>query len=558
MNSLVSKSGIKTLLWLILIASVTFLVYIQLFNNDFLKTWDDNRYILENPHIKDFQLNQLPEIFTLYYDGHYHPLTMISLALDQKVDGMNPKVFHFTNLLLHIINTLLVFWFVFILLKKKNTFVPFFTSLLFGIATIHVESVAWATERKNLLYTLFFLASLIFYLRYLLHGKKTFYVLALIMFVFSLFSKVTAVSLSVSLLAIDYFYNRPFTSVRVWVEKIPFLLLSLLFGIIAVWAQKSSWGTDLSQEHHAFFERVLYASYAFVAYVGKTIIPYKLSGFYPYPGNAGSIILIIGGISLIPIAGIIWYLFKRFKKPDSFIFAMWFFILNIFLLLKLFEVPAGDYILADRYVYVASIGIFLLLGLLLDQWRKKKGIHLYLVSGIVTLYILSISFQTLNRVSVWQNDEKFYTDVIEKYDNAKVAYTNRGSIYRERGKINEALSDFNQAIRIGPATYKDYSNRGVINTDLGNYSKAIEDFRRSISLNAGNLDVLSSYAYACLQVGDFSKSVEIYTRVIEARPSDYEALTNQGTAFYSMNQLNEAIRANHKTTHSEDTLELSC
>ena len=150
-------SKYKSTFWLTGIVLLTVLLYFPLFNNDFLKTWDDNRYILENENIQHLTFQNIAHLFSLYFDGHYHPLTLLSLALDYQV-MINLRVFHFTNLLLHLISLLLVYRFVSLLCKKENKFVPLFTALLFGIATLHVESVAWATERKMFFMPLFTLA----------------------------------------------------------------------------------------------------------------------------------------------------------------------------------------------------------------------------------------------------------------------------------------------------------------------------------------------------------------------------------------------------------------
>ena len=530
----------KSLIWLSGILLLTTLVYFPLYNNDFLKTWDDNRYILENPHIKNVSADNIKNLFTIYYDGHYHPLTLLSLAFDFQVDELNPRVFHFTNLLLHLINTLLVFWFVLLLIKPKTSFVPLITSVLFGISTMHTESVAWATERKNLLFTLFFLLSIISYIRYLDYKKVVFYFLAIGFFIFSLLSKVSAITLCVTLVAVDWYYKRGLFNKKVLFEKIPFFLLALGFGFLAIAAQKSSWGEDLSQLHYPFYERIIYASYAFIIYIAKLIIPLNLSGLYPYPENFASSIAFIGFIGVVFIGLLVFLIIKKIKNREV-IFGILFFAINISFLLKLFEVPAGDYILADRYAYVPSMGIFLVLGIFLNHLLEKGNIYKKAVPVILVIYILFLSLLTMNRVPVWKNDLVFYTDMIAKTPNAKVAYTNRGGIFREKGKLNEALNDFNRAINLGPAIYKDYSNRGVIYNDLGMHWEAAKDLKKALNLGGMNPEIMSSYAYACLHSGNLSEAIDHYNKVIQLQPGNVEAYSNRGTALFNSGNLNAAI-----------------
>ena len=530
----------RTFLWLLGIVVLTTLVYFPLFNNDFLKTWDDNRYILENPHIKDIGVDKALNLFTLYYDGHYHPLTMISLALDYQVDELNPKVFHLTNLLLHLINTLLVFYFVLLLIKLRTSFVPLVVSFLFGISAMQVESVAWATERKNLLFTLFFLLSLISYMRYLDRKKSGFYFLAIGFFILSLFSKVSAITLCVTLVAIDWYYNRKLPDKKTILEKVPFFLLAIGFGLLAIAAQKSSWGEGLSQLHYPFYERIVYATYAFIIYIAKLIIPVSLSGLYPYPESFSGPIIFIGFLGIVIIGFLVFLMLRKIKNREV-IFGILFFAINISFLLKLFDVPAGDYIMADRYAYVPSIGIFLLIGIFLNHLLEKGNIYKKAVPVILVIYILFLSLLTMNRVPVWKNDLVFYTDMIAKTPNAKVAYTNRGGIFREKGKLNEALNDFNKAINLGPATYKDFSNRGVVYNDLGKYQEAANDLKKALSMGGMKPEIMSSYAFASLHSGNFREAVDYYNKVIQLQPGRVEAYSNRGTALFNAGNLHAAI-----------------
>ncbi|NOX45460.1 MAG: hypothetical protein GXO89_00600, partial [Chlorobi bacterium] len=224
-----AKNNRNVFLSLLLILVATFFAFSPVFQNDFLKTWDDNRYIIDNPLIQSLGFSNIAQMFSMVYDGHYHPLTLLSLAIDFQIDGLNPVVFHTTNLLLHLGNTLLVFWFVFLLFDRKNLSMAVVSALLFGISTMAVESVAWASERKNLLYALFYFVSLISYLKYLKTDKLKFLFLSVFLFLLSLLSKAMALPLVATLFAIDLFFGRKPLSWKTILEKLPYLLLAIIF-----------------------------------------------------------------------------------------------------------------------------------------------------------------------------------------------------------------------------------------------------------------------------------------------------------------------------------------
>ncbi len=538
-------------LWILFILIFILLVYLPLHQNNFLISWDDNRYVLDNPHIKALNLNSSIQTFSIFYDGHYHPLTLLSLAVDYQLSGLNPRGYHVTNLVLHLINTFLVFWLVFLLFEKRDRTIPLVTALLFGISTMHVESVAWASERKNLLFATFFLLSLIAYLRYLKTDRTWIYFVALALFVCSLLSKVMAIPLSITLFLVDYFLNRNLLSRKVWLEKIPFLLVAIIFGVVAIIAQKSSWGDHLSQEHFSFFERILFSGYAFVTYIVKLIIPYKLSGFYPYPKDVGGFIVIRNVMFVLISIGLVLGAFYYRNKRKTVSFGLLFFVINIFLLLKLFEVPAGDYIMADRYAYIPSVGIFILIATGFKYLISSSILLKRIGISLLVVYILFLSLQTFNRLSVWRGDITFYTDIISKFPTAELAYTNRGAIRKENHQYTKALADFNKAIQLGKNDFKAYANRGAVYSDLGQYEKAVIDYKKAASLNTGNPDILASYGFAQLQTGDFNGAIKTLNESLAIQGLNPEAYTNRGTAKFNLGDFEGAI-ADYEIASAQD------
>ncbi|NOX48633.1 MAG: tetratricopeptide repeat protein, partial [Chlorobi bacterium] len=322
----------------------------------------------------------------------------------------------------------------------------------------------------------------------------------------------------------------------------PYLLLAIIFGLVAIFAQKETWGENLSQEPYGFLQRLLFAGTAFVQYIFKLITPYKLSGFYPYPAKIPGVFLWKAIFSLVFTVAVLWLFFRSVKKDKVIAFGLLYFMVNIFLLLKLFEFPAGDYIMADRYAYVASVGIFILIAYLFQKLFENKTLIKKVIRIALIGYFFFLGFQTFQRTGVFQDDLHFYSDIIEKYPTAEVAYTNRGVIRQDKGNYKGALSDFNHAIKINPNSYKNFANRAAVYTKLNNYKKAKTDYEKSHSLKPGSLMVLSNLGYAKLQTRDFNGAIKDFNTVLEKQPQNTEALNNRGTAKFSLGNFNAAIQ----------------
>ncbi len=352
-----TKSLIKkdyTIYWLIAGLLLTLLVYFPSLINGFTN-WDDNEYI-NNPFVNNLSLAGVVKTFSIYFSGNYHPLTLISLGLDHMIGGNNPFIYHFTNLLLHLLNTLLVF----LLVKRltQNNLLALLTFILFGVHTLHVESVAWVSERKDVLYSFFYLASLIIYTSYASGRKGVFYGLSILFFLLSLLAKGQAIMLVVILPLIDYVKGRKWFSLKVLSEKIPFFLLSLLFILIAFRAQESANAIDYS--YFTRPERFAFASFGMAQYLIKSILPLGLSAYYPYPPR-----LLSGGIPsfywlyIISLPIFLTGSYFLFKRSRIYAFGLCMFFLNLLPLLQL--IPVGGAMMADRYFYMPSVGLLLCL-----------------------------------------------------------------------------------------------------------------------------------------------------------------------------------------------------
>lgn len=549
----------KLWIWLAVISIITSAAYFQTFDNE-ITNWDDDNYIVKNPWLQELSGENLKSIFSEYYMGNYHPLAMLSLSIDFQIGGVDeegeiiPKIYIISNFLFHLFNTLLVFWLAWLLIEKFE--VAVLTAILFGIATLHVESVAWISERKDVLYAFFFIASLISYVKYVKDRKVKYYAISLLLFILSLFSKGQAVSLAVTIFIIDYFYKRKLLETKVILEKLPFLVLAAIFGFIAIKAQQA--GNALhDSDSYEFYKRIGFAGYAFTQYIIKLIAPNNLAAIYPYPDIINRSIPAYYWLFMLPSIGVAWAFFYYLKRNRTIAFCIGFFIINIALLLQL--IPVGSAILADRYSYIPSIGFHLLSAILiykLIEKNKSKEVFIYGVTGI---YIVVIGGITFFRCDVWQDSMTLWNDTIEKSPKAVVAWNNRGSM-KDKDKNHEAaIEDFTRAIVLKPDYTHAFYNRGTSKKDWAKerndslmMRSAIKDFDQAIEFNTEFVEAFHNRGMTYENLSDFAKSreqqlqllntaLQDYNKTIEINPTYENALVNRGVIFGKMNMLDKAI-----------------
>jgi len=513
---------------LAIIVLISFVAYLPVLNNGFV-LWDDDIYIQNNPLI--YSIN-LKEIFSKYVLGNYHPLTILTLAIEYHFFGLNETGYHTVNLLLHLINVILVFYAVFILSEKAG--VALVTSLLFGIHPMHVESVAWAAELKDLLYTFFFLASYIFYLKYLKERRKNFYVFALLLFLASLLSKAMAASLPVVMILTDYFKGRKI-NIATLRDKIPFFLLAIVFGIVAVLAQKTFGATDVV--NFTFPQRVLFACYGFISYLVKLMVPLNLSAYYPYPINSGETIPIQYYAYLILFAGLVSATMYSLRVTKKIFFGLGFFAITVFLVLQL--LPVGGAIMADRYSYIPSIGIFYLAGeafiLLWD--RKLKLINILMLTSITIFF----SVKTFERCGIWKNTLTLWNDVIGQYPDIPFVYNNRGNAFIAEGEYERAFADFNKAIELDPGYFMAYYNRGNFCLGEKKYEQALAEYSKVIELNPKYIEAYINRGSVLKNINRFEEAINDYNKAIDLNPKYYKTYYNRANAFKSRNQYDRAL-----------------
>jgi tetratricopeptide (TPR) repeat protein len=509
---------------------ITVIVYSNSLNNGFVQ-WDDYTYVCDNDDIKQLNSESILGYFTTYYIKMYQPVTMISYALDYKTGELNPLTYHRTNLIFHALNVLLVFCF--ILLLTKQAAIAAFCALFFGIHPLHVESVAWIAARKDLLYSFFYLGSLIAYVSYRKRNNSlTLYILAILLFLLSLFSKSAAVTLPIILVLTDwYLSNRP--ALKSNLDKIPFFALSFIFGAISLLSQRIM-GSNLDYvTGYSFLERLLIGAYAFAFYIVKSIFPLSLSAIHPMPLKPGGILPVAYYFSSLAFIVFFLALYKIYRssidealKKDT-IYGASFFFFTIVLVLFM---PVGQAVAAERYTYIPYIGLSVILGRLYVYLRQSKSafspVLQYGYAAAIGIMLIVFAHGAYARNAVWKNTETLFSDVIEKHPETGIAYNDRGNARRDKNDFQGAMEDYNKAIEL---KYDDaYSNRGVLRIRMNDFENAIEDFTKALQGISDREKAYYNRGIAKLNLEDYNGAVGDFSKAIEINPGYSDAYNNRG------------------------------
>lgn len=534
-------------------ALLTLVAYHGALDNAFVM-WDDPAYVQENVLVQE---RRFGELLRTVESLNYHPLTMISLALNAGTP-LSPRPFIATNVALHALNTVLVFGLAY-LLSRRRAWVALLAALLFGLHPMHVESVAWISERKDVLYAAFFLAAALAYERYLEARARTWLVAAFMLFVLSCLSKGMAVAFPGVMMLLDLWKGRRLLEPGVLLEKLPFLAVSLLFGWIAVDVQAGGdfhgllTRTDphlralLADVPYTLPQRAGFVAYGYMMYVVRFFVPVGLGAFYAYPPPEAADqpqyllapLFVLGTLALAA-----WDL----RRGRLLAFGVAWFLANVVFVLQL--VPVGAAIMADRYTYLAYVGpgIALALAIAGAAKRRRVGRVSWAAGFLFTAVLLPL---TARQVETWRDNDALWSNVLHLHPNTALAYVNRGWWRGERGRIAEAKRDLENALALGYRGADAYEALGNALGALGHPDSALAMFNRSLVsdprrgmayfnramawLNLGRPDsaladldraepllrnkaaqVHGPRGYALLQLGDPVKAVAAFDRAIAA------------------------------------------
>lgn len=517
------------LFFLLGIIVLTIIVFSNATKGEWQTNWDDNIYILGNPHVTNFSLS---EIFTSIDEDNYHPLTTLSYAIEYKLHNYDARKFHLHNIILHLINIVLLYF----LLKRLaiKPVLAIVVALLFAIHPMRVESVTWISERKDLLYSLFLFVSLIFYTKYINEGQnKKYYYYSLFAFLLSLFSKSQAVILTPILFLVDHWFKRDIKTNLL--EKIPYILLSLLFGLLAVYSQRESGALRVAPDFAAF-DRIFLTSYAVLFYIVKTIVPYGLSALYLYPQKINDALPLIFYVSFAVVLGLSFLVWTYRKYYKELVFGILFYLFAISVTLQI--IPVGRAITSDRYSYLSSIGILLIVVLLIDKVIVAKPQLKNYFLGLLVLCAGIFAVQTHQRNNIWDDPVTLVTDAIEKASPNSMymdyLYASRGSAKDKKENYVEANKDYDIAIGMNPNYSKALLNRALNKEKLKDFAGAKTDYDLTIKAEPGYTMAYYSRGTLKINLKDYPGAIADYDTVLKLDPTYAQAYNNRGAAKHLM------------------------
>jgi protein O-mannosyl-transferase len=498
---------------------ITAVLYIPSLHNGFTN-FDDIVYILDNPYLKELSLRSVGTIFTTFYAGNYHPLTTISWLLEYHLFGPEPFIYHATNLVLHLVNTLLTY----LLCKRLSgqATVGFIVALLFGIHPLHVESVAWISERKDTLYTVFYLAAALAYLHYTAGRKVKWYLVSFLLFVLALLSKSAAVTLPLLLLIFDVYQRRKLNAITL-AQKLPFFLLSLVFGIVAIHSQEAGdtlkTTLDRSPVNHIFE-----VFYGVAFYLVKLVLPFGLSAMHPFPHVDGKLLPFQYYASLPFILILVWLALRPSLFRRHILFGATFFLAAVSVMLQI--IPVGMAVVAERYTYVSYIGLFYIAGVFLYQFKDKLPRPVP-VAAFGSFCVLCFVLSWLH-IGVWEDSYTLFGDIIKKNPDHYFAYWARGNQKYQDGDLSAALEDYEAAIRRNPGMADLYYNRGNAFLDLSNVQEAIISYDAAIRLDSTMKEAYNTRGWARFTKGDTTGAIADLNIALSLDTAFADAFGNRG------------------------------
>jgi len=516
---------------------VTGLIYLPALQNG-ITNIDDDFYLLSNPYLRDASPAGLWNIFTHFYSYNYHPFTTLSNLIEFQLFGLNPLPYHFFNVVLHLLNTWLVYNLVKQLTAKPLT--PLIVMALFAVHPMHVESVAWIAERKDVLYTAFYLLSIIAYLKYLdNNADRKNYIYCLLWFVASLFSKSAAVTLPVLLILLDWYKGRKI-NIKSLLEKIPFCALSVLFGILALQSQKMGGALSNISVTYSIIDRIFVFTGGLSCYFLYLVLPFNLSAIHYFPNLVNGALPWYFYLSLPFVLALVWLVFIRKSKYSRDLrFGALFFLICMSVMLQI--VTVGLALFAERYSYVSYIGLFFIAGQWLsDLWEGKNAQTVKTTLAIVLVVFIATSFL---RIGVWKDTETVFGDIIAKNEgnkNLSFLYWYWGGVKKADGSFRDAIEKFSEAIKLDTASARNYTGRGEVSESLGDLKSAIADYTTAIRLKPDDARTYDMRGWAYFQMHDTAKAMQDYNRAIKLDSSLAEAFNNRGWAYY---QANDTTRA---------------
>lgn len=516
------RAGILACLLLVL---MTLGVYHDVFRSGFVEL-DDNGYITENAVVQGgLTLKGLAWAFTTLHYANWHPVTWISHMADCQLWGVNPAGHHLTSLFFHIVNALLLFWF----LRRATGSVwrSWFVAALFAVHPIHVESVAWIAERKDVLSGCFWMLTMIAYASYAERPRPARYAGVLVLFALGLMAKPMLVTLPFVLLLLDYW---PFRRTQGWtipvVEKIPLFVLSAASCVVTFLAQQSK-DAVMSLEGVSFLGRVSNAVVAYVTYLVKMVFPYALAVYYPL--RSAQPVWLVAACSLLLIVVSAWAVYAWRRRPYLLVGWLWF-LGTLVPVIGLLQV--GGQAMADRYTYIPLIGVFIMIVWSVPEFRGWR------VAGPLILALwMSLAYV---QVGYWRDSVLLFRHALAVGGSMPIINYNLGVALAKQGRNREAIVEYREALRIFPGYVEAHSNLGDAFYAMGDLAGTIQQYREAIDLNPELAAPQGGLGVVLAMQGYVEEAVPHLQKAVALEPGDIEYQCNFARALSDVGRYAEA------------------
>jgi tetratricopeptide (TPR) repeat protein len=536
-------------LWLCLfLIGIVWSVYSGVTNFDFINL-DDTQYVTGNRHVQSgLTAENLFWSFRSTQSANWHPLTWLSHMVDVELYGLNAGGHHLTNVLFHIANTLLLF----ILLRRMiDTFWPsVFVAVLFAVHPLHVESVAWVAERKDLLSAFFGLFAIICYAGYVQRRSRSLYGLTLFCFMLSLMAKPMLVTLPFLMLLLDYWplgrlkfngtglhpSDQTSSIFPLFFEKIPFFILTGISCVVTYYAQQSS-GAVMPFELHPLGIRVANAVVVYMTYIGKMLWPAQLAVFYPYTDSFGFWQVSAAAAVLLGIS--IGVLIQIRQRP--YLAVGWFWYIGM-LVPVIGIVQVGGQAMADRYTYIPLIGLLIMIAWgtdeILVRWRLKR----FFVA--LTAVILMLAIVAVSRIQVghWANSITLFSHALEVTKGNYLAHLNLGKAFNDMGRGDEAFQHYSAAVHINPYSAPVHVNFGSALLAKGKLEEAADHFEHALKLDPNFAEAYNNLGLARVRRGHIEDAVYLFSIAVQKNPYYSNARQNLKLAVSIQQKINRAVK----------------
>jgi tetratricopeptide (TPR) repeat protein len=532
------------------IAVITSTVYWQVGGHEFLN-FDDDAYVVENSRVATgLTAANVVWAFTSVYQANWHPVTWLSHMADVELFGLNPRGHHLTSVAIHVASTLLLLLLLFRL--TGSAWRSACVAALFALHPLHVESVAWVAERKDVLSGFFWFLTLLLYAGYVRQRKPSLYLLTLLAFVLGLMTKPMLVTLPLVMLLLDFWPLDRFKPAAVtpgqpaWrcrcaallplvKEKFPFLVCSLLSSAITIYAQHHG-GAIQTVDSLPLGLRLENAATAYVKYLSKTLWPADLGVYYPLPAAipawqvVGALLLLLAATAAVVRGG----------RSQPYLVTGWFWFL-VTLVPVIGLVQVGRQALADRYTYLPLVGLFIMAAWGIPALVARLPYRQAVLGLLAGAALIGSTALTWRQLGYWRDSIALYRHTLLVTAGSPTVHYNLGLALADRGHFDEAISEYRKALGMDANFIMAYNNLGLAFAGRGDLDAAIGEFRKALAINPEHSMTRNNLGAAFIQRGDLDRAIVELNRVIGAEPDYVRAYNNLGIAFFRKGQIDEAV-----------------